>query len=318
MSGLLALTGATGFIGKHAIDRLAADGWHIRALTRRADVGRERRADAADGITWIHGDLDDTAALTALVDGADAVVNAAGLIKARDHGEFDRINAAAVQRLAVIAASQASRPRMVHMSSLAAREPALSPYAASKAAGERQLADAAATLHWSILRPPAVYGPGDRETLDLFRLMRHGWLPTPRPAGGRVSLIHVDDLCAALQVLLTAALPSGAIFEVDDGKRGGYGWPDVAAAGAAVFGRPVRPFGVPRGLLTGIAQINEGIARLSRRAPMVSRGKVAELYHPDWVCRANPALAAVGWRPRIELVAGFRQTVEWYRRHSWL
>jgi len=312
------MTGATGFIGNRAIDRLAADGWRIRALTRRTHPGRDRHGGAADGITWIQGDLEDPAALAALVDGVDAVVNAAGLIKARDRGEFDRINAAAVQQLAAIAAAQSGTPRLVHLSSLAAREPTLSSYAASKAAGERHLADAAANLHWSILRPPAVYGPGDRETLGLLRLMGHGWLPTPRPAGGRVSLIHVDDLCTALQVLLTADLPSGAIYEVDDGKTGGHGWPDIAAAGAAVFGRPVRPFGLPRGLLTGVAQLNEIVARLSRRAPMLSRGKVAELYHPDWVSRTNPALTNAGWRPHIDLAAGFRQTVDWYRRHNWL
>jgi nucleoside-diphosphate-sugar epimerase len=172
-SPIIALTGATGFIGGAVARRLLREGWEVRALYRPSS-----RNDpvACAGLSWIPGSLEDTEALARLVAGADALVHCAGVVRGAGRDVFDRINAEGVARIAARAAA-AQVPRFLLMSSLAAREPQLSPYAASKRAGEVALARTAGAMAWVVLRPPAVYGPGDRELRTLFRCIGHGLLP---------------------------------------------------------------------------------------------------------------------------------------------
>ena len=166
----LAITGGTGFVGSHLID-VALDADHeVKALTRREQ--RER-----DGVDWVLGDLGSRDALEWLVDGADAVVHVAGTISAPTAAGFDKGNVEGT--LAMLAAATAGGvQRFVHVSSLAAREPKLSLYGASKAKAEELVHSSG--LDWAIVRPPAVYGPGDKETLELFRICLLYTSPSPR------------------------------------------------------------------------------------------------------------------------------------------
>lgn len=312
MTRTVAVTGATGFIGRHLVDALTAEGWRVRALTRRPGD-----AKLPDGVDGLEGSLEDEAAIARLAAGAEALVHCAGLIKAAGPGDFARVNVAGTERLAR-AAEAAGVRRLVLLSSLAAREPALSPYAASKRDSERALAAAARRLDWVILRPPAVYGPGDRETLALFRLMRRGFLPIPRLPEARVSVVHVGDLCHAIATLLQSSAGSGATYEIRDAAAAGHAWRDLAAAAEQHLGRRVRCLPLPRALLATAAGLNEAMARLTGGAPTLSAGKVREFFHPDWVCRDNPLTGVTAWQPRIDLRQGFAQTLSWYREAGWL
>jgi nucleoside-diphosphate-sugar epimerase len=318
-SPIVAVTGATGFIGGHVARALDAAGWRVRALVRRAGRG-------PGFATRIVGTLEDRQSLERLVEGVDAVVHCAGLLRAASAAEFHAVNEAGVGRLAAAAAAAAanrrSPPRFILMSSLAAREPALSSYGSSKRDGEQALARHGDGLAWTALRPPAVYGPGDRATLDFFRLYSHGLALLPGGADGRLSLIHGEDLAAAVVALLASEAGAGEIFEIRDGHAGGYGWADLAAAAGHGFGRPGnRPMirlVLPRALMDGLAMINQGFCRMVGGAPRLSRDKVRELYHPDWVVRENPIAGLTGWRPRMTLEQGFAQTIAWYRAEGWL
>ena len=182
----LAITGGTGFVGRALIECALAQGHEVKALARQPQPPRA-------GVAWIAGDLDDGAALHQLVTGAHAVIHVAGRTRAADPAQFEAANVQGT--LAVIeAALAAGAGRLVFVSSLAAREPGLSAYGASKARAERLVA--ATALDWTIVRPPAVYGPGDRDMFELFRAAKWGIVPVP--AGGRASLIHVDDLAMAV------------------------------------------------------------------------------------------------------------------------
>jgi nucleoside-diphosphate-sugar epimerase len=308
----VAVTGATGFIGPHVVRKLQADGWRVRILTRRpvdpAQIGAEVEA--------VGGDLEDQASLQRLLDGADAVVHVAGLIKARTREKFFRANAESVSRLAEIAAAAPAPPRFVLMSSLAARAPDLSDYAASKLAGERALIAAGAALPWSILRPPAVYGPGDRATLPFFRCVRHGIGPLLGSDGARLSLIHVEDLASAVGALLSDERSAGLIAEVDDGQ-GGYTWPEMIAVAADAFGRRARVVRVPMAVPYGLSMLNQALARIGY-TPMLTPGKVRELYHRDWVCDPSPIMARTAWQPAVSLGQGFASTIAWYQQQGWL
>lgn len=266
---------------------------------------------------WVPGDLEDSHALQALVAGTHAVVHCAGTVRGATRSDFDSINAQGAGRIAGAAASQVPAPRFLLMSSLAARMPELSHYAASKWRGECAVKAAAKDMRWTILRPPAVFGPGDRELAPLFRCIARGFAPLPAHAStARLSLIHVDDLASAVLRWLAVDAGYGRIFELDDGRPGGYDWNTVLTLAGRALGRvqPVRQVPIPVPLLRLAAWANLGAARLLGYAPMLTPGKVREITHPDWLCDSHDFVGAIGWQPTIGLESGLAQTYGTLRR----
>jgi nucleoside-diphosphate-sugar epimerase len=301
MAVMIALTGATGFIGGALAQRLRQEGFAVRVLVRpTADTRR-----LPPGVERITGALDDPESLARLVRGADTVVHCAGVVRGHGPADFDPVNVQGVARLAAAVRAERSGPGIVHLSSLAARHPELSPYAASKRAGEDALGGAPG---WTVLRPPVVYGPGDRELLPLLRVMARGWAPLVGARDGRLSLVYVDDLIDAV-LRLVAQGPTGRVFELDDGRPGGYAVEDIVAAVERRRGRRIVRVPVPAPLVAGLARLNGLGARLRRRAPMLTPGKARELFHPSWTCDNAALTAATGWRPRVGLDEGLRRTV---------
>ena len=300
MLATVALTGATGFIGRTLGRRLQAAGFLVRALVRpTSDV------PLPAGFERVVGSLQDAESLARLVRGVRAVVHCAGAVRGASARDFDPVNVDGVVRLARAILAERPAPPIVHLSSLAARHPELSPYAASKRGGEQALLAAPA---WTVLRPPVVYGPGDRELLPVLRWMIRGIAPIVGAPQGRFSLIYVDDLAEAV-VRLVAMGGTGRVFELDDGRPSGYALDDLVAAAERYRSRAVVRVSVPAGLLDGLSRLNVLGARLRGRAPMLTPGKVRELFHPQWTCD-NTALAdATGWRPRIRLDEGLRRTL---------
>jgi len=247
-----------------------------------------------------------------LCDGAAAVLHIAGVVNAADEAGFTAGN---VTGTAAILAAAADVPRFVHVSSLAAREPGLSLYGASKAQGDALVQRRAGD--WIIVRPPGVYGPSDAEMRDLFHLARLGLGLAPGGPAARISLIHVDDLARAL-IALADGGPSRETIELDDGS-GGYAHADHAAAIGRALGRSrVRMIPVGQGLLTAAAGIATLIARLQGVLPKLSRDRARYLAHPDWTARGgNERLAAI-WQPQISLADGLADTVADYRKRAWL
>ncbi len=301
---IVAVTGATGFIGQRLVRMLADAGYQVRALARRVPA----REDVADDVTWVFGSLADQDALASLVKGADAVVHCAAAIKAANRDAFLAVNSGGTRLLASIAAAQPVPPRFILLSSIAAREPRLSHYAASKRAGELALR-AFPQLPAVILRPPAVYGPGDMETLQIFRMAARGFVPAPMVDNARMSLVHVDDVAGAvLAALKLADLPEHPI-EFDDGKPGGYSWVEIAAAaGAALRVRP-KVIPIPAAVFYLIGGLASIAAALTRRPTVLSWGKVPELLHPDWAAAAG---AFPGYKPLWDIGNGFKDAVTWY------
>lgn len=302
---LVAVTGATGFVGQAVL--MAASRQHIdvRALTRRKQRLR-------GGVEWTLGDLADKDALKRLMEGASAVIHIAGVVNAPDAAGFEEGNVQGTLRV-IEAAHEMGVGRIVHVSSLAAREPQLSVYGASKLRGEKLVR--ASGLDWTVVRPPAVFGPRDTEMLELFRLARRGVVPLPPP--GRLSVIHVVDLAE----LLLALLPSSEdtthqIFEPDDGEPGGWTHVRLAQAiGAAVREKPIRPI-----------SLSPRLVGLAARADRLVRGKKAKLTpdrasymcHPDWTVGEGAQPPASLWRPRVDTREGLRATAAWYREAGWL
>lgn len=298
----VAVTGATGFVGGALVRRLREAGYPVRVLVRDRRRGAQL---AALGCHLVPGDLADADALRQLVDGTDGVLHCAAAVRGRSAADFESPNVDGTAAL-LRAIADCGTPRLLHLSSLAAREPSLSWYSASKRRAERLLVEGAPpTLAWCLLRPPAIYGPGDRELLGLWRLARRGWLLVPGNRRSRLSFLHVDDLVAALLRLLDPALPlAGEHFDIADGRSGGYGWDELAALTGRVWQRRVRPLPLPAPALRGLATGNLALARLTRGRPMLTPGKARELMHRDWTCGHAALSHHCGWQPRTALAAG--------------
>ena len=301
---MLAVTGATGFVGQALLDRAAAAGIAVRALARRPQAARK-------GVEWIAGNLADRGALAALLAGAEAAVHIAGAVNAPDPAGFEAANVTGT--LGVIeAALAAGVQRLVHVSSLSAREPALSAYGASKARAEKLVR--ASGLDWTIVRPPGIYGPRDVDYFEMFRLARWGVMPVP-PRDGRASIIHVDDLAR----LLLALVPGGEgvshqVFEPDDGRKDGWSHYELARAVGWAMGR--RPW---------VVHLSRNSLELAAKADRMVRGakarltpdRVGYMSHPDWVVSPFHRPPAALWHPEIPTREGLKATAKWYKDNGW-
>jgi uncharacterized protein YbjT (DUF2867 family) len=297
----LAVTGGTGFVGTHLL-RLAGDsGYRLRALTRGGRPPEEK-------IDWVEGALDRPDSLLKLCQGADAVIHVAGLINGAGRSAFEKVNVEGTRRL-VDAARAAGIRRFVHISSLAAREPKLSDYGWSKARSEREVA--ASGLDWSVIRPPAIYGPGDRETFALFRMARRGFVVMP--PRGHFSIIHVEDLCRLILALLDEPESFAETYE-PDGREGGWDHRHFARTLSRQFGRRATTLAMPRFLLHGIGAVDRMVRR--RRAQLTA-DRVRYFCHPDWVVTARHRPPPSLWKPAVATSAGLKATAAWYREQGW-
>ena len=301
---VLAMTGATGFVGGATMRDAVAAGWHVRALTRRPQPDQE-------GVTWIAGALDKPDSLAEMAEGSDTVMHIAGVVNVPTRAAFEAGNATATGHV-VEAARSAGVKRFVHVSSLAAREPDLSNYGWSKERAEMVVRDSG--LDWTIIRPPAVFGPGDTEMLDLFRMARRGIALVP---SGRMSAIYVDELARLLVALASDQGASiGQIYEPDDGKPTGWSHRGFArAVGRAVGRRRLSTVATPAFLLKAGGRLD----RLVRGGgAKLTPDRARYIAHPDWVATDGARPPAELWRPEHDTDEALAETVRWYRREGWL
>ena len=297
----LAITGGTGFVGQHLLRMAVEQNSQVRALTRRAQ-------DSSD-VAWIEGALDKPDSLARLVEGADAVIHVAGRIGGT-RAQFEEANVTGTANI-VEAARAAGVRRFIHISSLAAREPLLSDYGWSKELSEQVVADSG--LDWTIVRPPAVYGPGDRETLELFKMAKRGFVALP-PAG-HFSVIHVTDLCRLILALPYDSASVGQTYEPDDGREGGWEHRHFARTLGHLFDRRATTLSVPKPVLHGASALD----RLFRRGnAKLTADRVRYFCHPDWVVTAHKRPPEGLWRPEIDTGTGLKDTADWYLEQGWL
>ncbi|MEM7661359.1 MAG: NAD-dependent epimerase/dehydratase family protein [Pseudomonadota bacterium] len=270
----IAVTGGTGFIGASLLSQLRDEPLQIRALTRRDQADRS--------VEWIKGELDNDGALKTLVANADIVIHIAGLTKAPNRKTLFSANAEAAGRLARHAAA-AGVTRFVLVSSLAAREPRLSPYAASKRGGEDAVRAQKGDMEVVIVRPPAIIGPGDDATAQLLDAMKRGWLPVPGGATRketRLSFMYVDDIARFILRQVDEPYtrhPLEPVSEID-----GISWQMLATTASAILSKPVRQLPVSPVILFPAAFLTEAVCALFGKSTFFNTGKVREMLHSDW------------------------------------
>ncbi len=298
----IAVTGATGFVGGAITRSLVQGGYQVRVLVRPTSSDKP----LPQNVERVVGSLQDEPSIERLLQSVDALVHCAGAVRGARRSTFFANNADAVELLVRKAQRDHGIGRFLLISSLAATQPEVSPYAQSKRAGELALQEGAGDMNWLALRAPAVYGPGDRELMPLFKAMSRGVAPVWGSRGARFSLLFVTDLVAAVEQWLSSTTPVRGIYELHDDRSDGYTMGDVIEIATHTLQRRVYRIPVPPLLLDLVAAANLRLARMAGYEPMLTPWKLNELRHPRWVCDNNDFTAATGWQPRISLAEGLR------------
>jgi nucleoside-diphosphate-sugar epimerase len=318
------VTGATGFVGSHLVEALQSQSIEVTALARSATKAADlvRR-----GVRVVSGDLDQLAGLDEAVRDQDVVYHVAGMVAARNETEFLRCNRDGTRNL-LAAAERQGKPRFILVSSLAAAGPShrgtpllgtesprpVTAYGRSKLAAEQIVRRSA--LPWSIVRPPIVYGPRDREVLKMFRLARLGLAPVFGDGTQELSAVHAADLA---QALVGVGQSSKTIEETYHACHPQvFTSSDLALAVAASMGRSVRRVSIPQVVGRALLAVTERTARLGGQATILTTDKANEFFQPAWTGDPTPLIRDTGWRPRYDLTSGLADTYQWYRTAGWL
>jgi dihydroflavonol-4-reductase len=318
------VTGATGFIGGHLAETLRRRGDEVTVLARSP---RKAESLLALGVRAVTGDLHDREALARAVEGQDEVFHVAGVVAARSEADFLASNRDGTANL-LDAAARAGQPRFVLVSSMAAAGPArqghpltgaepprpVTAYGRSKLAAEAVVTQS--TLPWTIIRPPTVYGPRDREVLKVFRIVRLGLAPVFGDGGQELSAVHGGDLAEALVAAARASATMGRTYyachpEVVTSA-------DLVREVGAAMGRRPAIIRVPPGLGRALLAVTEATTALTGGTTILTRDKANEFFQPAWTGDPAPLTRDSGWRAAHDLRSGLEDTYRWYRSAGWL
>jgi nucleoside-diphosphate-sugar epimerase len=317
------VTGATGFVGSHLVDALLRRGDIVTALAR---TPAKAAALGARGVRIVAGDLHDRAALLQAARDQDAVFHVAGAVSARNEAEFLAANRDGTHNM-VEAAEAARTGRFVLVSSLAAAGPSaqgrpldgseparpVTAYGRSKLAGEEVVKSSG--LKWSIVRPPVVYGPRDREILKVFRAARLGVAPVFGDGTQELSAVHAADLASAL---LAAAGDPGKVRIYHACYPEVFTGADFTRAVGEAMGRTVKTLRIPARLGRALLAVTETSARIAGRSTILTTDKANEFFQPAWTGDPAPLIKECGWSPVFDLRSGLADTYNWYRTAGWL
>jgi nucleoside-diphosphate-sugar epimerase len=318
------VTGATGFVGSHLVEALRRGGVEVTALARSPEKAAVLRAL---GVLVVSGDLHNRASLDQAAADQDVIYHVAGVVAARSEAEFLSANEEGTRN--VLAASERrGRPRFVLVSSLAAGGPAtrgapldgseppkpVTAYGRSKLAAERLVMTS--DLPWSIVRPPIVYGPRDREVLKVFRLARLGVAPVFGDGTQELSAVHAADLAGALIAVGTSTTTIARTYTACHPEV--FTSAEFGRAVGAAMGRSVGTLRIPSVLGRALLSLTETSARLTGQTTILTTDKANEFFQPAWTGNPTPLTRDCGWKARYDLRGGLADTYQWYRKAGWL
>jgi nucleoside-diphosphate-sugar epimerase len=322
------VTGGTGFVGSHVVERLLEEGHEPLCLVREtSDTAHLEEL----GVQTFVGSLAEVESMRPALEQVEAVVHVAGVIKVRDFDDFYRLNGEATGELGRLAAEvNPDLKRFVYVSSVSAQGPSEGPeprphglepepvshYGKSKLLGEQKLGERLGELAVTIFRPPPVYGPRDYEMLAAFRMAKLGLAPVYGDGSGYLSLIHVFDLARAVVRALGVDHPSGSVFAIDDGEV--HTWKTLTRDFGQAMGKRPRHVPVPRFVFHAAGHISEMVGNLTNSATIFNTDKVAEMSQPSWVCGNERLCELLDWQPEWPIDEGARLTADWYRERGWL
>ena len=323
------VTGASGFIGSHLVDRLLQENYEVTALIRK--TSRLRWLENKP-IRLTMGDLREPESLVEAVTDQDFIFHLAGVILARNTQEFAETNHHGTENL--MEAIMAHNPRVkktIHVSSLAAGGPTtsdyplteedgsrpISAYGKTKYAGEQTVLSYKDRLNVSVIRPPVVYGPRDKGVLKFFQLIEKHIRVNLGFRNRYASIIHVSDLVEAILLAATRETMSGALYYVGDGGKPRT-WIDFQNEIAGVLETWSVKIRVPLALMFLTASLLHGFYLITGKATWINLDKYRELSQEAWLCDGSKIQRELGYTPNVTAPEGIRQTAAWYREMGWL
>ena len=321
----VAVTGGTGFVGSHLVETLCSAGVETRVLVR---YPKSPRWISEAPVHWVEGSLEDSEALARLVADSGTVLHLAGVVRAHSAAEFNAGNQRGTANLARAVRETAPSARVVHVSSLAAAGPSANPdgvavdvepapisdYGRSKLAAEREIRGLGNDVWWSIVRPPAIYGPRDTDVFEFFRMASRGLVALP--AGERwVTVAWVGDVVRSILAAAVTAPPHG-VFHLGEPKPMLLG--RLVAVLAEQGGVKARVVRVPQALVTSVGAAGSLFHLLTRRRSALTLDKTRELLARHWTAQTSDSLSRLGLSAGIPFADGVKLTWEWYRDRGWI
>ena len=322
------VTGATGFLGGHVAEALSARGDRVRALVRK--TSNRKHLETLPGIELFEGTVEQADRVREAVDGVDAIIHCAGIVKARSLDEFFTVNVGGTSNLVDAARKAGPRlKRFVHVSSLEAAGPSangapvpldqeapVTSYGRSKLASEKVVLAAKDDVPVTILRPGAIYGPRDVEILDAFKSIQRGLFPVINGGRSRTIWIYASDCADVCVRAVDADVPSGSVYFVDDGC-GAIEMRQMFADFERALGKKAFKAPLPLPLLMTVARGVEMFGRLTNKPVMLTPEK-ANMLVQDWICSSEATRRELGWQPKVPWSEGVPKAVAWYRQNGWL
>jgi 2-alkyl-3-oxoalkanoate reductase len=322
------VTGASGFLGGWVAQHLAERGHTVRALVRK--TSNKKHLETLKGVEFAEGAVEDKEAVFAAAKGVHAIIHSAGIVKARNEAEYNRTNVEGTRNLIEAARAHGGLKRFVHVSSLEACGPSfdqrpvpcdqqrpVTAYGRSKLAAEKECVSRKDKLPVVILRPAAIYGPRDVEILEAFRAVRRRQYPVIGDGSMVASYTFGPDCAKACIQAITADVPSGSAYFVDDGEPMSMARAMGEMLPDAVGTQPFVRFGIPFPVLRVASLGVEAYGKLRKKPVMLTREKVAMLAH-HWVCDSQRTREDLKWKPEMSFSDGLRLTAKWYEDNGWL
>lgn len=328
MSPKALVTGGNGFVGSHLVEALLKKGYEVVCLVRNKS---DLRFLSGLQVEYRYGDITDKNSLIEAAKGIDFVFHVAGITRAKNRAEYFGVNASGTRNL--VQACFETNPdvkRFIYVSSQTAAGPSkdlhpidenakcepINDYGKSKLEGEKEVLNFKDKLPVTIIRPPAVYGPRDKDTLYFFQLINKGIILAFGLKESYLSLIYVKDLARGLILAAESQKSSGQIYFLTDGKT--YAWSEAFGVIRDALGVKAIRLRVPKSLLVTSAFFSEAFTRLLGKTPLLHLGRAKDLCQRFWICDTSKAKADLGFLPGYDLKIGAVKTASWYRENKWL
>ncbi|HUI31692.1 MAG TPA: NAD-dependent epimerase/dehydratase family protein [Candidatus Acidoferrales bacterium] len=322
------VTGSTGFIGSHLVEKLVQRGYRVRCLIRKTT-----KVEYINNlpVEFVHSDFDDIESLMTAVDSVDYVFHIGGVTKSKDKKGYFKGNHETTKNLLTAVLKQNPHlKRFILASSLTAVGPGhdmtpvdettpyhpVTTYGKSKMEAEKECLSRVSEIPVTIIRPPAVYGPRDKDIYAFFKSVNGHLIPLSGFKRKVLSLVHAYDLVDGIIAAAEHPKSAGKVYFISNEEV--YDWEQFGNIAGKVLGRKTFKVRIPHFALYTIAAISESIARLQGKAALINIEKARDGVQTNWLCSPKKAQAELGFKAKLSLEAGIENTIRWYKENAWL